>query len=442
MILGFIVNMRGTLPLLEPEESRYAEIPRQMLESGTFIVPLLDGQSYLDKPPLFYWLVMLSYSIFGDSVWSARIVPSLIAALIVPVVYRWARHLGGASAGLMAAAIWLTMPDAVYRTPMLTMNGLLALATTAAAAFGQFAIRTRRIDWRWGTASALACALGVLAKGPVAIVLVSPLLLPLVTHRASWRAAFGAIAIYASLVVLVAGPWFAIVSAREPDFLRYFFWKHHVERTLTPFDHFKPFWFYLPQLLLGSLPWWPLAFAGIRRRFPAAFFPLLMATFAMAFFSFAGSKRPIYLTPVYPPLAVGLGLIAVKVLSVRLRLAIVFAMAIGQALFFLLWLPGYHHRFSLDDLISPERSLHLVAHAHAWPAAEFRRHERLDYLSDDALDQLAEPTPGHSCGILTSPSQLSHVVRILAAKNGQFTIRKNEVSALVIWSPAKSEVER
>jgi 4-amino-4-deoxy-L-arabinose transferase-like glycosyltransferase len=94
LILGFIVNMRGTLPLLEPEESRYAEIPRQMLESGTFIVPLLDGQSYLDKPPLFYWLVMLSYSIFGDSVWSARIVPSLIAALIVPVVYRWARHLG------------------------------------------------------------------------------------------------------------------------------------------------------------------------------------------------------------------------------------------------------------------------------------------------------------------------------------------------------------
>lgn len=438
--IGLMVSWRGSLPLLEPEESRYAEIPRQMLEASSFVVPVLDGQAYLDKPPLLYWLVMLSYSVFGVSVFSARIVPTAIAAAIVPLVYRWGRHLGGGTAGWMAAAIILTIPDAVYRTPMLTMNGLLALTTTAAAAFGQMAFRSPSIDLRWGFASAVACGLGVLAKGPVAVILVSPLAVLFLSQRTPWRTAVVATIAYAGIVTAVAGPWFALVAAREPDFVRYFFWQHHVERTLHPFDHVKPCWFYLPQVVVGMLPWWPLCLAGLRYRCSSSAMPLLFAFFALAFFSFAGSKRPVYLVPMEPPLAVGLGVIAARVLTPRQRGIIVGMMAVGLALALVFWLPGYHRRFSIDDLFIPTDSLPLLIHAHAWPAAEFHRHEQLRYLDDAALAGLPEPRPDHSLGILTTPAQLSRVEQILRAKPGSIRICKNDVAAIVIWtSPTNSD---
>src|SRR5262245_14652355 len=84
---AILIFSRLTAPLLEPEEARYAEIPRQMLGHGQFLIPILDGQDYLDKPPLLYWLVMSSYRLFGVHVWSARLVPCLATSLTPFVVY-------------------------------------------------------------------------------------------------------------------------------------------------------------------------------------------------------------------------------------------------------------------------------------------------------------------------------------------------------------------
>src|SRR5947209_8123691 len=92
-------------PLLEPEETRYAEIPRQMLHAGRWVVPVLHGQDYLDKPPLFYWLVMASYRAFGVHEWSARLVGGLIAVLTVVVVYGWANRTLGPRAALAAGLV-------------------------------------------------------------------------------------------------------------------------------------------------------------------------------------------------------------------------------------------------------------------------------------------------------------------------------------------------
>src|SRR5438067_13445399 len=78
-------------PLQEPEETRYAEIPRQMLVADSWIVPLFHGQPYYDKPPLLYWLVMLSYRVFGVHDWAARLVPSTAAALCIFATYWWGR---------------------------------------------------------------------------------------------------------------------------------------------------------------------------------------------------------------------------------------------------------------------------------------------------------------------------------------------------------------
>src|SRR5262249_28517147 len=92
-------------PLQEPEETRYAEIPRQMLAQGSWLVPVLHGQAYYDKPPLLYWLVMASYRIFGVHDWSARLVSSGIGFLGIAVVYGWGRAVGSRRLALVGGFI-------------------------------------------------------------------------------------------------------------------------------------------------------------------------------------------------------------------------------------------------------------------------------------------------------------------------------------------------
>ncbi|HLW66235.1 MAG TPA: glycosyltransferase, partial [Gemmataceae bacterium] len=119
-------------PLLEPEEGRYAEIPRQMLVENHWLVPTLHGQPYLDKPPLLYWLVMTSYSLFGVHDWSARLVPGLAGFLTIAVSYFWARKTVGHRAAILGSGMLCLAAEFVYYGRMLTMNGPLALFVTAA----------------------------------------------------------------------------------------------------------------------------------------------------------------------------------------------------------------------------------------------------------------------------------------------------------------------
>jgi 4-amino-4-deoxy-L-arabinose transferase-like glycosyltransferase len=310
--LLFFCRLRS--PLLEPEEVRYAEVPRQMQAADRWVVPVLHGQDYLDKPPLFYWLVMTSYGLFGVHEWAARLVAGLVGVLTVAVVYGWGRRVLGPRAALAGALVLCLCPEFVYRGRMVTTNGLLGLWTTAALAAGHVARTGPRLHRGWWLAAGAATGLGLLTKGPVALALVAP---PL--GLAGWldrrlaRVGVRGWAGFLAAAVLVAAPWYVEVARRCPAFAGYFFWFHNVVRYTAPFDHAKPVWFYLPQLLLGLLPWTlllvPLArLLTRRRRRPAAVrVALLAAGWGVLFFSLAGSKRPVYLVPVLPPLALALG---------------------------------------------------------------------------------------------------------------------------------------
>jgi 4-amino-4-deoxy-L-arabinose transferase-like glycosyltransferase len=316
-------------PLLEPQESRYAEIPRQMLNQGRLLLPVLHGEPYLDKPPLLYWLVMGSYALFGIHDWAARLVPGLAGALTVLVTYWWGRRLVGERAGLCGALVLCLSAGFVYRQRMLNMDSLLCLEVTAALASAHVALiplgssskgeGEKRVRQRWWLLSAAACGLGLLTKGPVALVLIAT---PLVLYtfleprcvRPSWRDG----AWFALLAVGLAAPWYIAVMRQVPAFAYTFFWRHHVERFLAPFDHEKPAWFYLPGLLAGLLPWTLLLPGFFRflsrrtlraaRRRPAALgFFLLSSLLCLVFFSASGCKRPGYILPAMPPLALALG---------------------------------------------------------------------------------------------------------------------------------------
>jgi 4-amino-4-deoxy-L-arabinose transferase-like glycosyltransferase len=123
---------------------------------------------------------------------------------------------------------------------------------------------------------------------------------------------------YLIMVAAVAGPWYIAIVAAEPGFAASFFWKHNVVRFMAPFDHEEPFWFHLPPLFLGMLPWSLLLPGFLRflfrrsrrsaaRRQPALGFFVLAALWSLLFFSASGCKRPVYIVPALPPLALALG---------------------------------------------------------------------------------------------------------------------------------------
>jgi 4-amino-4-deoxy-L-arabinose transferase-like glycosyltransferase len=320
LVAGLLFFVRFHCSLQEPQEARYAEIPRQMLEEGSFLIPVLHGQPYLDKPPLFYWLVMASYSVFGVHDWAARLVACSAGFLCVLATHFWGRRLAGPRAALLGALILCLSPRFLQLERMLTMDGLLCLCVVSAWALAYPSppapLPQGERGARWWLLSALACGLGLLSKGPVALVLV---LVPLVVKR--WletptsRTAWSWYAIYAAAAACIAAPWYIALAVRDPGFLQYFFWFHHVRRFVEPFDHAEPVWFYLPELSAGMLPW-TLLLPGMivyvaRQRRSAKARAILMGLatggWCFLFFTLAGCKRASYLLPAYPAFAVALG---------------------------------------------------------------------------------------------------------------------------------------
>jgi 4-amino-4-deoxy-L-arabinose transferase-like glycosyltransferase len=321
--------------LFEPDEGRYAEIAREMTARGEWVVPYLQGEPYLDKPPLLYWLTMICYRLFGVHDWTARLAPALAIHFTVLSVYVLGRRSLGERAAFWGALLLALAPGFVSMGRLLLLDGLLTFWVTVAVFAAYEAVRGERLRWRWWLVSALGCGLGILTKGPVALVLLVP---PLVAHwwlthpkrdrgvpslalqASEARCQIGRthMLAYAGFVCAVLLPWHVAVGLRVPEFFTYFFWRHNVLRFLAPFDHLEPIWFYVPILLGGLLPG-SLLLVGLvrfllsgkeevaRRRCPEFGFYLLAGGWCLLFFTLSGSKLPTYILPAFPPLALALG---------------------------------------------------------------------------------------------------------------------------------------
>jgi hypothetical protein len=310
---------RLSFRLFEPDEARYAEIGREMLARGEAVVPYLQGEPYLDKPPLLYWCIEAAYLALGVGDGAARLVSALALHACVLATYLLGRRLLGARAAFWGALALALSPGFISMGRLLLMDGLLTLWTTLSLFSAFEAVRGPRLRPGWWLAAALACGLGVLTKGPVALVLLVP---PLWLYRRlggtgcrpgrlAWLG-FG-------LVVLgVAAPWYVAMTRRVPDFAREFFWEHNVRRFLAPFAHQHGVWFYAPVLLGGLLPASLLAVpflrfllsgdeAVSRRRPPELGFLLLAGGWCVLFFTLSQCKLPTYVMPAFPPLALALG---------------------------------------------------------------------------------------------------------------------------------------
>ncbi|HKI34924.1 MAG TPA: glycosyltransferase [Gemmataceae bacterium] len=323
----FFFARPGT-PLQEPQEARFAEVARQMSAEETWVVP---GQPFADKPPLLPGLVMLSYRLFGVHDWAARLVAGGAGLATVLLTWFWGRRVLGARPAFAGALVLCLSAHFIYLGRLLTTDTLLAACVVAAWAAAHAALAGKKVpdtffkkvsgtfSRGWWLLSALACGLGLLTKGPVALALVA---VPVVAYR--WldrRTARPSPAWWAFYVVTAVGlaaPWYAAQEIAEPGFLVDFLWRQHVLRFAAPFDHEEPVWFFLPRLVLGMLPWTLLLPGFVRflgrhsaraaaRRPPALGFVLLTFAWSLLFFSASGCKRATYVLPVMPPLALALG---------------------------------------------------------------------------------------------------------------------------------------
>jgi 4-amino-4-deoxy-L-arabinose transferase-like glycosyltransferase len=323
--LALLVDLPRTFGLVEPDEGRYTDIPATMLRSGDWITPRLDGVRYFEKPPMLYWLGAVSMKLFGVAELPARL-PSRLAFLATAFLVflagrRWG---GGRFAGLLASLFYLAMPLPAVLGRIVSIDTVLTLGCTAALFLVALGIERfgeeRRLTLLEATGLGAALAFGILAKGPIALVLAAGAFgLWWILFSRKWGSIAALRPVTTTLVMLLlTTPWFVAVSLRNPDFPRFFFIHEHLARyTTTVHKRDEPFGVLIGVLLAGLLPWTGTALAAAWKAFrgrseegPGATprsverFLVLAGLFPLLFFSISKSQLPTYVLPCIAPLAV------------------------------------------------------------------------------------------------------------------------------------------
>lgn len=316
-VLGIpFIQYLGGLPLIDPDEGRYAEIPREMLERSDFITPTLNYVKYFEKPPLLYWINAASLKLFGLNEFGARFPSAFCGLLTVLATYVLARRLYGRRTALLSAVILGTSIGFVLQSRIILTDMLLTFCLTGA--LGAFIIAAQREGKRSQEVPYflfyLFCALATLAKGLIGLVFPGGIVFWYLLISKRWRLLKEMKFLPGFLLFLaVAAPWFIIVSLRNPEFARFFFIHEHFERfTSTVHGRYQPVWFFLPVLFATMLPWScyipsALARAWKNRHFEegkGGLFLVIWTVVIFLFFSKSNSKLIPYILPIFPPLAI------------------------------------------------------------------------------------------------------------------------------------------
>lgn len=320
--------------LIHPDEGRYAEIAREMAETGDWVTPRLNGLKYFEKPPFQYWVTAAAYRAFGVHEWTARLWPALAGFLAVLAIGGAGYALGGAALGAFAG---LALAGTFWHAGMAQVLSLdSGLSFFLALGFAGFVV-AQRAGTRAGAGRAgmwlawAAIAGATLSKGLVGIVLPGGALVvytALTRDFAVWRR----LHVVSGLVLYLAltAPWFVAVARANDEFLHFFFVHEHFQRFLTT-GHRRPgpWHYFVPIAVVGILPWLTVLAFGARRAwregpgnapgFSWQRFALVWAAFVFVFFSASGSKLPSYVLPMFPPLALVAGwlLLALDVRTLR-----------------------------------------------------------------------------------------------------------------------------
>lgn len=325
----------GALGLVGPDEPRYVWIARAMAETGDWVTPRLYGLPWFEKPILYYWAAALGFKLGLSAEWAARL-PSAFAAFAATIAIGWlgrkffseSDHLGW-PAGFIPAVVFTTSVATIgfarAATPDMLFSASITVSMACAASVlnraGVLPVRGAAFETTGSCTDFAALALfglflglGVLAKGPAAVILSGGAIAIWAAFTGNIRSSFRlAHPIALAAFFAIALPWYALCAVRNPDFLHVFIFQHNFERYLTPvFQHIQPFWFFLPVTIVALIPWTAFLTAAIAEavytwkantlRISPAFYFACWAVFPILFFSFSKSKLPSYILPGIPAL--------------------------------------------------------------------------------------------------------------------------------------------
>ncbi|MBN6729160.1 glycosyltransferase family 39 protein [Burkholderia multivorans] len=311
----------GMRHLIPSDEGRYAEMAREMFVTGDWITPRYNGYKYFEKPPLQTWLNALTFAWFGIGEWQARLYTALASFAGVLLVGFTGARLFNPLSGFLAAVVLASSP---YWNLMGHFNALdmglafwMALSLCALLLAQRPGLRPAAVrGWMWLCWAAMAFA--VLSKGLVGVILPGAVLVLYTLIARDW-ALWKRLYLVSGLVIFfaIATPWFVLVQQRNPEFFNFFFIVQQFRRYLTPEQNRPgPFYYFVPVLLVGFLPWLSVAWQSVRHalrmpRQPNGFSPMLVlliwSAFIFLFFSASHSKLISYVLPVAPALALIIG---------------------------------------------------------------------------------------------------------------------------------------
>jgi 4-amino-4-deoxy-L-arabinose transferase-like glycosyltransferase len=310
VLAAFTLLLFGTLglrPLYKADESRYAEIPREMVATGDWLTPRLNGLKYFEKPPLQYWATAAFFELFGESDAASRLWTALAAVAGIALVFFSGRTLFGKEAGILGALVLAGSPLYVLLAQINTLD--MALTFFLSAAIFAFALGRYYLFWA-------ACAAAVLSKGLIGIVLPAGAIGLYILLKRDFSLLRRMKPVGGTMLFLaISAPWFAAASAANPEFAHFFFVQEHFQRFTTKMHHrFQPFWYFTPILAVGIAPWLLLAFPAAKTVFakrtqafdPRLFLGVWIAV-VFAFFSISDSKLPSYILPILPAIALLVG---------------------------------------------------------------------------------------------------------------------------------------
>jgi 4-amino-4-deoxy-L-arabinose transferase-like glycosyltransferase len=354
LALLWLVNLDARR-LVHPDEGRYAEIAREMAVTGDWVTPRVNDLKYFEKPPFQYWVTAAVYRAFGIHEWTARLWPALAGFLGVLAIGYAGCALGGITLGAFAGIVLAGTLWHAGLAQIVTLDS--GLSFFLALGFAGFVIAQRaeaalveRRTWMWIVWAAMAGA--TLSKGLIGIALPGG---ALVAYTAITRdfALLRRLHLASGLALYVAltAPWFIAVARANDEFLQFFFVHEHFQRFLST-EHMRPgpWYYFIPLFAAGILPWLTVMAFGAPRAWrdgtPNALgfswqrFALVWAAFVFLFFSASGSKLASYILPMFPPLALVVGWLLIR-LDERTLFRLTLPLAIAGAAVSLGVLVGY-----------------------------------------------------------------------------------------------------